>query len=168
MRNRTSGRLPSLVLAALLPLAFATAACEESPTQPPAEGAGELQPGHALLSDGTPVDLQLDGDLFLPGEQVAMILRNGSSGPVGHNLCFHTLEVQSEGEWETAEGWEDQICTLVIHFLEPGGEAHSLATLPQELAEGTYRLRVAVSLTDRDEFRDVVSPAFQVSEVSSH
>lgn len=156
-------RLHSPFALLVLPLLLLAAGCEESSTSPPAE-EGLFEPGHALLADGTPVTLDVES-LVTPGGGPHMRLRldNQSDQQVGFNLCFHVLEERDGDDWTTVPGYESRVCTMVIHFLDPGSSANYQATLPAGLDSGDYRFRVAVHLVDRNEMADVVSEPFTIS-----
>lgn len=152
-----------LLTALALPLVLGAAACEESPAAPPAAGEDDLRPGYALLGDDSEVALEVDADRFEAGADVALALTNHSDETVGYNLCVHSLETRSDGEWTRVEGVEqNQVCTMQLHLLEPGEEAGYQTVLPSALPEGEYRYRVAVHFMDREEHRDQVSATFEV------
>ncbi len=156
MRVSTRSSLTFLVL----PLLLLAVGCEESSTSPQVED-DLFQPGHALLADGTPVTLHVEG-LLTPGGGADVVLRldNQSDERVGFNLCFHILEERDGESWVTVPGYESRVCTLVIHFLDPGNSANYNTTLPAGLEAGEYRFRVAVNLADREEMADVATEPF--------
>jgi predicted carbohydrate-binding protein with CBM5 and CBM33 domain len=69
------------------------------------------------------------------GQRVLLTLRNGSATPVSYNLCSSTL--QRGLSWEAVE--TDEVCTMELRTLEPGGTATFEKTLPSELRSGEYR-----------------------------
>ncbi len=69
--------------------------------------------------------------------RVTLTLRNGSAAPVGYNLCSSGLQRASGGSWEAIE--TDEVCTMELRILQPGGSATFEKTLPADLRPGEYR-----------------------------
>ena len=84
------------------------------------------------------------------GQQVLLTLRNGSATPVSYNLCSSRLQ--------RAPGWEpvetDEVCTMELRTLQPGGSATFEKTLPSDLRPGEYRYMTNV---DADGKRSVLT-----------
>lgn len=96
-----------------------------------------------------------------PGEEVALVLRNGSAFQVGHNLCTSRLSHQRGGQWVLVGSRRD--CTTEQQVLEPGDEESYDFELPEELDGGSYRfsMRVAVGGTRIEE---IYSRTFRMPE----
>jgi len=96
-----------------------------------------------------------------PGEEVALVLTNGSASQVGYNLCTSRLSHQRGGQWVLVGSRRD--CTTEQQMLEPGGEDSYGFELPEELAGGSYRfsMRVEVGGTRIEE---IYSPTFRMPE----
>ncbi len=146
--------------ATLLPLLFVGVGCSDSVSGPDHGEDVDLQPGYALVAQGTEVPLRAEADGFEPGAPVTLFLENGSNEDLGYNLCFHALERRSGSEWEMEE--DGRICTTVLNILSPGAVAEYGTTLPEDLAPGEYRFRVALFFMTQEEHRDQVSGSFQI------
>ena len=83
-----------------------------------------------------------DGDVTLRAErlssgQIRLTLHNGSSAPVGYNLCTAVLERESGTTWSQVR--TDEVCTMEIRSLPAGESATFDKTLPSALQPGSYR-----------------------------
>jgi hypothetical protein len=96
-----------------------------------------------------------------PGEEVALVLRNGSALQAGYDLCTSRLSHQRGGQWVLVGSRRD--CTTEQQVLEPGGEDSYDFELPEELDGGSYRfsMRVEVGGTRIEE---IYSPTFLIPE----
>ena len=96
-----------------------------------------------------------------PGEEVSLILRNGSDFQVSYNLCASRLSHQSGEEW--VSGGLLGECTMERETLEAGGEDSYEFALPEELDGGNYRIIARVEV-DGSRTEEVYSPTFQMPE----
>jgi hypothetical protein len=96
-----------------------------------------------------------------PGEEVALILRNGSALQISYDLCTARLSQQRGGGWVLVGSRRD--CTTERQVLEPGAEDSDDFELPEELDGGSYRfsMRVEVGGTRIEE---IYSPTFRIPE----
>lgn len=148
--------------AMVLPALGLASACDDNGTGP-SDGEFDLEPGHALLEEGTGIELSVEGGPFEPGGTFTMVLENGSDEAVGHNLCIHRVEERAGEEWRDSVT-EDRVCTMELYTLEPGASATYDTELPSNLAPGEYRVRAPLHLMESEERRDQVSGPFAVEE----
>lgn len=80
------------------------------------------------------------------GQKVMLTLRNGTAAPVGYNLCSSTLQRRWES-WEAVK--TDEVCTMEIRTLEPGGSATFEKTLPSDPRSGEYRYVTNVGVENK-------------------
>ena len=114
---------------ALIP-ALALAACAPLPEPLPT-------PSGAVALTAEPLSVR-------SGQTVTLVLRNGTSGQVGYNLCSSALESGSGGEWRQVP--TGRVCTRELRILEPGREVRYHLQLPPGLAAGPYRFTTNVEL----------------------
>ena len=86
------------------------------------------------------------------GQRVLLTLRNGSATPIGYNLCSSALQRASGAAWQAIE--TDEVCTMELRTLDPGGTATFEKTLPPDLPAGEYRYMTNI---DADSKRIVVA-----------
>jgi hypothetical protein len=72
-----------------------------------------------------------------------VLLDNPTGRTVGYNLCFSTLERQTDEGWRRVEEPE-AVCTAIQHGLEPGDSTSFTKTLMGDLPAGTYRFATEV------------------------
>lgn len=96
-----------------------------------------------------------------PGEEIALVLRNGSSSQVGYNLCTARLSQQRGEHWVVVDPRRD--CTAEQQALEPGAEDRYDLQLPAELDGGSYRFSVRVEVGGT-RIEEIYSPSFQMPE----
>jgi hypothetical protein len=80
--------------------------------------------------------------LFFTAERVGagtirLALDNGTSEPVGYNLCSSELQRRSGTGWTRVD--TDEVCTMELRTLNPGHDATFEKRLPSGLAAGDYR-----------------------------
>jgi hypothetical protein len=138
--------MPILALA----LALGCRASAEQGAATP-EGAAATGPGVALA---------VEPGRAAPGEEVELVLRNGSDGAVGYNLCTSVLEREAESGWEAVPS--DRVCTMELRMLEPGQDARFRLELPPDLAPGTYRFLTRVERMETGARDGVASDPFSV------
>lgn len=149
----------AMFLLAALPFLAATA-CTDPVSDPLTEGDPDLQVGNTLLDSQSEVTLRAEGGPFVAGGPVTLVLQNGSSEQLGHNLCFHGLERRSGSSWELLP--DGRVCTAHLNVLAAGATASYQASLPAGLQAGEYRFRVALYLMEGQDTRDQVSQVIQV------
>lgn len=107
---------------------------------------------HHSLNAPDELSFQTEADLYRPGDEVEVLLSNGSDQAVGYNICFAflSLEQRREDVWERIPvelGPEpNAACTAQLNGLAPGESAESTAYLPADLAAGTYRLTADIEV----------------------
>lgn len=153
-----SGRTRILFIAGGVLLALGIWAC-----------ADEIDAAPPLVQVRGPVTLVVDRASYSPGQELKVTLNNDSPGEVGYNLCFAFLKLQ----WMFGNGWETVAgaylgppskettdCTSDLRLLGAGQSAGGSAHLPDDLAEGTYRLTHDVEVgNDR---REIATDGFTV------
>lgn len=70
------------------------------------------------------------------GRILELALRNGSSQPIGYNLCASGLQQRSEDGWRAVPS--TRVCTMELRTLAPG-EAARLRLPLEDLRSGEYR-----------------------------
>lgn len=96
-----------------------------------------------------------------PGEEVSLVLRNGSGVQVGYNLCTSRLSHERGGHWIVADSRRN--CPAEQQVLEPGSEDSYDFELPEELDGGSYRVSMRVELGGT-RIEEIHSPTFQMPE----
>ncbi len=96
-----------------------------------------------------------------PGEQVALVLRNGSPLQVGYDLCTARLSQERGGNWVLIGPRKN--CTEEQQTLDPQGEDRYDFELPAAMAGGSYRFSVRVGVGDT-RIEEIYSPAFRIPE----
>ncbi|HWV56512.1 MAG TPA: hypothetical protein VNZ57_03490 [Longimicrobiales bacterium] len=96
-----------------------------------------------------------------PGDSVTLVLRNGSDGTVGYNLCTSSLFRQSGSDWVPVP--EDRICTMELRSLAPGEQATYTLRLPPGLEPGTYRYQTPIDGPESGESGQASAPPFAIS-----
>lgn len=76
--------------------------------------------------------------------EVLLILQNGSTEPVGYNLCSSALQRWDGVNWTNVE--TDDVCTMELRSLPPGTDATFRKRLPANLAAGEYRYVASVEI----------------------
>src|SRR5690606_15095996 len=105
----------------MIPVLALAVACSAEP-QPPQDN---------------PVELLITPEIPAVGQEAVLTLRNGSTAPVGYNLCTSTLMRHNGSEWEPVPS--DRVCTMELRVLAPGEEDQFTVAMPAELAPGSYR-----------------------------
>ena len=82
------------------------------------------------------------GRIFFSAERagdttIRLALDNGSSSPIGYNLCSSELQRRATSGWTRVDTGE--VCTMEIRSLNPGHDATFEKRLPARLAAGEYR-----------------------------
>jgi hypothetical protein len=97
------------------------------------------------------------------GEEVTLVLRNGSGSELGYNLCTSRLSHQRGGQWVPVGSRGN--CPADQQRLQAGAEDTYGTQVPEDLGGGSYRysLRVEVGGTRVEE---IYSPTFQLPEVA--
>jgi hypothetical protein len=122
----------------------------------------DLLPGNPILAAGSGVTFRAE----FPGSDepgstpVRLVLSNGSTGDLGYNLCFHTLERRTGDAWAPVN--QLTVCTAELRTLVPGAQATFDTNLPPALEPGTYRYRVALHLPGQGGRRDQVTALFEI------
>jgi len=136
---------PESMRIALLLLAAALAAC--APVQSPDAGSPPA------------TGVRLDAERTSP-TAVRLRLQNGSSERIGYNLCVSALQRRDGGNWTAVR--TDDVCTMELRILEPGGAATFDKTLPGGLAPGEYRYTTNVEMPLGRSQTSVSSNAFRM------
>lgn len=66
-----------------------------------------------------------------------LTLDNGSTEPIGYNLCTSQLQRQNGNDWTNVP--TDEVCTMELRTLNPGADATFEKRLPAGLPAGVYR-----------------------------
>lgn len=141
-------------LAALL-LALTVAACHQ--TTAPVES----DPSRGLAAaSGT---LTTDRESYPAGATATLRLANQNQHALGYNLCTSTLERRAGGEWRTAEGEDQRVCTMELRILEAGGTATYSYLLAATLPEGEYRFRTSLEHMGNGTRETATSNTFRVT-----
>lgn len=98
---------------------------------PPAATVPATEPVTAPGTSGLRLTAQPGGD------RVTLTLTNGTSSPVGYNLCSSALERRSGGTWTLVE--TDEICTMELRTLQPGASATFNKRWPSNAGSGEFR-----------------------------
>lgn len=109
-------------------------------------------PGLALDFEPTPT---------AAGEEISLVLRNGSSSPLGYNLCTARLSQEARGNWVIADSRPD--CPAEQQTLAPGAEATYDVTIPDALAGGTFRFSLRTQVGD-SRVEEIYSRSFTLPE----
>ncbi|HEU4522186.1 MAG TPA: hypothetical protein VFT12_09300 [Thermoanaerobaculia bacterium] len=111
-----------------LMLSLFVIACAPAATAPPA--------GDQTAPPASPSGVMFSAERVATGS-IRLALDNGSSQPIGYNLCHSSLQRRTGSEWTSVPG--DEICTMEIRTLNPGHDATFEKRLPAGLAAGEYR-----------------------------
>jgi hypothetical protein len=90
----------------------------------------------------------VEAESYTPGDVIRGELRNTSLEGIAQNLCFSTYERKHLFSWREATGLYELSCVTKTFPLEAGGVAQFTSRVPANLAEGTYRLRTTIELSD--------------------
>ena len=123
-------------------------------------------PPDAAVSPGQsgPIALRLDRSEYRPGEQPRLTVINAGAGSYAWNPCTRTLERRAGSVWEAADP-EMRMCTMEAWILRGADSTSAALDLPQGLAPGVYRVRLAFTADGAapDAGRlDVASPPFTI------
>jgi hypothetical protein len=129
------------------------AAGSAAPVEQPGNGPGN---GHSAGEPAQGVELSAPEEAN-SGSGVTLTLLNGSAAQIGYNLCTSSLESSAGREIPT-----NQVCTMELRLLEPGGSATHRYSLPVNMLEGSYRFATQVHWTDEGRTATVRSNAFEV------
>lgn len=121
-----------LVLAAGL---LAVASCR--PASNTSDPDAAVSPGQS-----GPVALRLDRSEYRPGEQPRLTVINAGAASYAWNPCTRTLERRAGSGWEAADP-EMRMCTMEAWILRSADSTSAALDLPQGLAPGVYRVRLA-------------------------
>lgn len=128
--------MKSLYAVIALLLAVACAPVAPAPQAPQGEApANPAYPGPA------------QGQLFFAAERVSpstirLSLDNGTTQPVGYNLCLSELQRSDASGWTRVETGD--VCTMQLMTLNPGHDATFERNLPMNLPAGDYRFVTGV------------------------
>ena len=90
------------------------------------------------------VSFETTSTVYDPGDEVTARLVNTTSGMLGYNLCFTTVEVR-RGSWERVDvTGESGLCNDIQYRLNSGEEARRVVVLPDDFLPGKYRLTTDV------------------------
>lgn len=145
---------------ATLLLVMNTLGCSTSITDTVPRSADDLGPGYTLMQDGSGLVLRAEAERYAGGEPVSLVLDNETGDNVGYNLCFHGIERRTGTAWTLLN--DPRTCITILYYLESGDSASFESVLPNPLAPGEYRFRIAVYLLNGNEYRDLVSEPFHV------
>lgn len=103
--------------------------------------------------------------IFFTAERVAagrirLALDNGSSAPIGYNLCTSELQRRSGTEWTAVP--TDEVCTMELRTLDPGHDATFEKRLPSGLAAGDYRYMTRIESPVGGTMVSVATEPFQL------
>lgn len=76
------------------------------------------------------------------GANVTLTLSNRGDSAIGYNLCTSALERRETNDWVAVR--TDEVCTMELRNLQPGGAATFQKTLPANLPPGTYRYATSI------------------------
>ncbi|MQA90627.1 MAG: hypothetical protein GEU90_10390 [Gemmatimonas sp.] len=119
--------------------------------------------GASVQSNGSAEQptLEVDPAMAAPGDSVTLILRNGTEGEVGYNLCSSGLEQRIDEEtWEPIPA--ERFCTMELRMLAAGEEATYSIGLPSELEPGEYRFTTSIERLPAGAFGEIQSEVFAV------
>ena len=117
-------------------------------------GSNDARDGLALALESPPSQA---------GEEVTLILRNGSDSQVGYNLCTARLSRQRAGQWVLVDSRSS--CPPDQQMLEPRDEDTHSVQLPEELEGGSYRFSMRVEVGGT-RIQEIHSPTFQMPETT--
>jgi hypothetical protein len=92
--------------------------------------------------------------------KVRLTLDNGTSDPIGYNLCTSTLQRHDGNSWSPVR--TDEVCTMELRILEPGRSATFDKTIPSGLSAGEYRYVTSVEDPLGGAQRTIASGSFGV------
>lgn len=75
-------------------------------------------------------------------DTIRLTLDNGTTSPIGYNLCASGLQQRSGSNWEPYH--TDDVCTMELRTLNPGADATYEKRLPANLPGGEYRYVTSV------------------------
>jgi hypothetical protein len=116
--------------------ALSLAACATTPPAPQPES-------RPVTVSPTASGVRLAADR-VDASTVRLLLDNGSSEPVGYNLCTAELQKQTGDVWARVETGE--VCTMLLMTLTPGHDATFEKRLPAGLSPGSYRYVAGVEI----------------------
>lgn len=94
------------------------------------------------------------------GGTIRLALDNGSTDPIGYNLCTSGLQRRSGSEWTPVETGE--VCTMELRTLNPGHDATFEKSLPSGLEAGEYRYVTGIEKPVGGERISVATEPFRV------
>ena len=90
------------------------------------------------------VPFQTERTNYSPGDSVTATLTNTTEYELGYNLCFATLQRDTDSGWEQTDRDMEGYCLAIQYHLKPGKEATYDYHLPDQLPDGEYRYRTNV------------------------
>jgi hypothetical protein len=139
----------------LLPLAALLAlGCSSSPT---GTGAGVPQ---AELRDAEGITFAAQRPAYRQGDTAAIVLRNGTDGALGYNLCHSSRELRTGESWRRVSPL--RLCTMELRVLAPGAETQLKEPITSEWQPGEYRMVTVVERTRSGDRGEIFTPSFTV------
>lgn len=123
-------------------------------------GAGACAQSESREPENGVVTLRHSPERPVPGGRVTLILRNGSTGTVGYNLCTSALTQELATGWEAVPS--DRVCTMELRLLDPGQEDEFVLELPGDLDPGSYRFETVVERMPEGPRDEVVAEPFTI------
>lgn len=111
------------------------------------------------------VVLSTDRLEYASDESPVLHLFNGTGAPIGYNLCYAILEVQTNRAWKMSEIQQDVFCADVLNGLAPG-ETATYEFVPSEPPPpGRYRFTLRIEKDGALVW--LASPSFRFTEGSA-
>lgn len=139
----------------LLPLAALIAlGCSSSPTN-----SAPGLPG-AVLQNPEGITFEAQRPAYRRGDTATIVLRNGSSQPLGYNLCFSARELRTGASWTRFSPL--RVCTMELRVLAPGAETTLREPITSEWQPGEYRMVTTVERMRSGDRGEIFTPPFTV------
>lgn len=126
--------------------------------RPGAPAPGQPAPEQPAPEPSGSVTLSAAPARAAAGSTMTLTLRNGSSQPVGYNLCTSGLVSGSGAAVQT-----DRVCTLELRTLNPAASATYAWELPETVAAGRYRFTTGIDRIETNSRTSVQSNSFEVT-----
>ena len=140
-----------LPLAALLALGCSSSATDSEPGR-------QLSP----LPGASQITFQAERSTYRQGDTATIVLRNGTSQPLGYNLCFSARELRTGDSWTRFSPL--RVCTMDLKILAPGAETRHKEPITAEWQPGEYRLVTVVERMRSGDRGEIFTPPFTVEK----
>jgi hypothetical protein len=142
---------------ALLPLAaLLSLGCSSSATD-----SGLGLPA-AVLKNAEGITFAAERPAYRQGDTATIVLRNGTTQPLGYNLCHSSREMRTGGAWKRI--FPLRLCTMELRVLAPGAETTLREPITGEWQPGEYRIVTTVERMRSGDRGEIFTPPFTVGE----